>query len=118
MLDKLSKKILKHMIAGAESPSEKLYNFGDDLQNMALNLSSDSETVRAAIRFLEQNEYLKFARTSSGNTIGFYLDHKGLHWKEFRRGELWKYIRDKWIDFFALLVATSALVMSILSLLK
>lgn len=117
MLDKLSRKILKKMNSD-KTPSEKIYSLGEGLEKMSGELKSDTGTVRAAIRFLEQNEYLKFARTSGGNTIGFYLDHKGLHWKEFRRGELRKYIRDKWIDFFALLVATSALVMSILSLLN
>ncbi len=116
MLDKLSRAILKQMNS-AENPSKKPYDFGDDLHEMAEKLKKDSEIVRAAIRFLEQNEYIKFIRTDTGRVLGFHLDHKGLHWKEFRRGELWKYIRDKWIDFFALLVATAALVMSTVSLL-
>ena len=122
MLDKTSKNILKYMKSHAENSSEKYYNFGDDLEEMAKDLSSDGATIRASIRFLEEHGYIKYrhVHTHTGNSMvtHFFLDHKGLHWKEFRKQEVIKYFEDKWIDFFALLVATAALIVSVLTWLQ
>lgn len=83
MLDKLSKKILKYMQTASTNPSESYYDFDDDLDDIAASVSSDSESVRAAIRFLKDREYIKYGYTQSGRLYCFYLDHKGLHQKEF-----------------------------------
>lgn len=88
MLDRLSKKVLYYMQTDTENPSEAYYNFEDDLDELAKEIGSDSESVRAAIRYLKRNEYIEFGRTDSGRAVRFYLDHKGLHRKEF-----------SWIEF-------------------
>lgn len=118
MLDRLSKKILYYMQTSSENPSDAYYDFDEDLDEIAERIASDSESVRAAVRYLEENEYIKFGHTSSGYTTCFYLDHRGLHWKEFRKQEIIKYLEDKWIDFFALVVAFAALVISVLTWLQ
>lgn len=116
-MDRTSKKLLKYL--SQESPSEKReFDFTDDLAEIACAIHSDVETVRAAVRYLEAIGYLKFLSTPKGHTTGFYLDHKGLHWKEFRRQEILHYIEDKWIDFFSLLAAVAALVISLIALLS
>lgn len=117
MLDKLSKKILIYLNS-FEMPSEIFYDFSDDLEKLAKETSSDSETVRASVRYLHENGYIRYAVTQSGNPLQFYLDHKGLHWKEFRRQEIIEYLEDKWIDFFALVISFTALVISVAALLK
>ena len=83
MLDKLSKEILKYMQTASSHPSDTYYNFDDDLDTIATSVSSDSESVRAAVRFLHEQEYIKYGHTQSGKVYRFYLDHKGLHQKEF-----------------------------------
>lgn len=102
MLDKLSKKILYYMRTDTENPSETYYDFGDDLDEMAEKISSDSESVRAAIRYLEKNEYIKFGYTDSEYAIRFYLDHKGLHRKEL----LWI----EFLEFFQKSILTPIIV--------
>ncbi len=83
MLDKLSKKILNHMKTASSHPSDTYYDFDDDLDAIAKAVSSDSESVRAAVRFLNDQGYIKYGYTTSGTVYRFYLDHKGLHSYEF-----------------------------------
>lgn len=113
MLDRLSRKILKYMNKASEKPSECYYTFDDGIDRMAAALNSDSETIRADVRYLEEQGYIKYGRSQSGMVINFYLDHKGLHWEEFRREEIIKYLEEKWIDFLAMLLALAALVISL-----
>lgn len=117
LLDRLSREILNYMLTSSETPSETYYDFDEDLSKMAEALSSDDETVLAAVRYLEQNGYLKYG--CAGNIpIRFYLDHKGLHWKYFRRREILDYIADKWPDFIAVVISMLSLVISVLALLQ
>ena len=85
MLDKLSKRILKHMQTASSHPSDTYYDFDDDLDAIAAAVSSSSESVRAAVRFLNEQGYIKYGYTQSGTLYCFYLDHKGLHQKELDR---------------------------------
>lgn len=117
MLDKLSKKIVQHMNT-AESPSDTYYDFMDDLDEIAENTHSDSESVRAAVRYLEEQGYIKYSYTQNGIAFQFYLDHKGLHWKYFRRKEILDYIAEKWPDFIAVAISMVSLLISIASLTK
>lgn len=82
MLDNLSKKILKYMQA-VPHPSETYYDFDDDLNEIAEAISSDKESVRAAVRFLNDEGYIKYGYTQKGRIYNFYLDHKGLRYSEF-----------------------------------
>lgn len=115
MIDRLSRKILKYMNTNSQHPSEAYYDFEEDVERISSALGSDSETIRASIRYLEKSEYIKFGLTQSGTVINFYLDHKGLHWKEFRRAEIIKYLEEKWIDFLAMLLALAALIISLVT---
>lgn len=116
-MDRLSKQILLHLNSCCANPSEQVYDFWDDLDSIASKLNTDSETLRAAVRYLETGKYLKFSYASDGKlAMSFYLDHKGLHWKEFRREEILRYLQDKWIDCFSLLVSFAALVISTIAL--
>ena len=82
MLDNLSKKILKYM-QSAPHPSETYYDFNDDLNGIAEAISSDKESVRAAVRFLNDKGYIKYGCTQKGQIYNFYLDHEGLRYSEF-----------------------------------
>lgn len=84
MLDDLSKRILKYMKTDSDNHSQKNYDFDADLEKMAQAVSAEKEAVRAAVRYLEENGYIKYLRTNSGYNIAFYLDHKGLHYDELR----------------------------------
>ena len=117
-MDRICKKIIDFMSTDSDTPSETYYDFGEDLEKIATQINSDSETVRAALRYLEAENYIRFACTDNGIAIYFYLDHKGLHWKEFRAKELLNYVGEKWIDFFSLLISAVALIISLVALLS
>lgn len=93
MLDKLCKTILQHMNAQPQ-PSDTYYNFGEDLDEIAEAIASDSESVRSAVRYLREQGFIKFAYYNNSDVAArFYLDHKGLHYEEFKRleaKERWK----------------------------
>lgn len=102
------KSVLKYMNA-QKNPSSHMYNFDSDLVQIASVVNSDKEAVRHCIRRLEKYEYVAWVPNQHGKTVRFSLDHKGLHWKEYRRKEIFQYLADKWIDCLALLVALTSL---------
>lgn len=113
-MDNLSKKILEYMNKKDNSSSTR-YSFSDDLEKMATELSVDTEVLRSAIRYLRENQYITYIYSGS-NPYWFMLDHKGFHWEEFRREEIIDYLKDNWIEFFAMLAACASLVLSIIAL--
>lgn len=117
-MDRICKKIIAYMSTDSDTSSEAYYDFGEDLDKMAEQINSDSETIRAALRYLEEEKYIRFAYSKNGAALYFYLDHKGLHWREFRAKENLNYIKEKWIDFFSLVISVFALIISILALLS
>lgn len=94
MLDKLSRQILDYMTSEKNKHNTDFFDFDEDLDKMASALNSDSETIRAAIRYLEDNNFVKYAYSNPGHyVLRFYLDHNGLHYKEFahlENRERWK----------------------------
>lgn len=92
MLDKLSREILKHMNS-ASQPSDTYYDFDEDLDAIASAVSTDSESARAAVRYLQEQGYIKYAYYNNSDMVSrFCLDHKGLHYMEFSwitRKEFW-----------------------------
>ncbi|WP_352416107.1 hypothetical protein [Oscillibacter ruminantium] len=99
-------KILNYMNESSEIPSQTRYDFDGDIDRIAKSVSSDAESVRAAVRDLESNGFIKFSRAGSV-TLDFYLDHKGMHHKEMRMLES----RERWkerIIGFALGVITAS----------
>lgn len=96
-----------------------LCNFSID--DLSKNIEIPVEDVRAAVRYLESENYLEYQTISSKSgklNIGFHLSHKGLSWKYFRRKEILDYIADKWVDFFAALIALLSLIISIIALMR
>lgn len=113
MLDDLSKKILKFMQTDSEAPSQRYYDFDDDLDKMAAALSSDTESVRASVRYLEENGYIKYQHTTSGHVIRFYLDHKGLHSSEFNRIEFIAFLKKSVLTPIIVAALTSILTVNL-----
>lgn len=112
-MDRLSKRLLIHMNSRCKNPSEQYYNFWEDLDSMTQTLRTGSETLRADIRYLESMGFLKYGYLNEGDqAVYFYLDHKGLHWREFRKEEILRYLQDKWIDCLSLQISIAALVIS------
>lgn len=117
-MDKNSKKLLNYLIAAGGC--KKVIDFQEGLDSLAAKFNMDSEDLKALVRYLNSLGYLEYMymRLSSGDkkARGFYLSHKGLNWKHFQREELIKYLKDKWIDFFAFLLSFAALIVSIIAL--
>lgn len=82
MIDKLSRSIVKYMQTSTDTPSKTVYNFSDDLDQIAEALSTDSESIRLAITYLESKNYVEI------NSFVFYLSHRGIHASEIA-----------WLDF-------------------
>ena len=112
-MDKLSKRVLEYLNSRPEDPSSAFYSFGEDLDDIAKDLSVDTEDLRGAIRHLKKYEYIQ-----NNGEHWFSLDHKGRHWKEFRWEERLNYLKDNWIDFFAMLASISSLILSLIALLR
>lgn len=106
-MDKLSSKVLDYMQSHTDHPSSTYYDFRGSIEKIAEALSSDSESVRAAVRFLADNGFVKYAYSGDA-AMYFYLDHKGLHSREFRQLEA----RERWLERlygFLIGVATSVI---------
>jgi len=117
MLDPLSKKILRYMCA-QPNPSKRTYNFATDLDNVAKAIGVDNEIVRAAVRYLTDREYIQYMKDQKGRNIAFYLDYKGLQWKEFRGQERLIYALEKWPEIFAVVVSVLSFITSVVALCK
>lgn len=83
MLDRLSKRVLKNMNS-QPNPGQKKYFFEPDMADLAKTISVDTEILRSAIRYLEEQKYIAFFINQHGRNLGFYLDHKGLHLERIR----------------------------------
>lgn len=118
-VDKTCKKILDKMISEGKG-TEYICTWGDELASFAASIGVPTEDVRAAVRYLKETGYLEFQMYHSSNgsshSRGFFLSHRGLNWRYFRRKEVLDYIADKWVDFFAALIALLSLVISIAAL--
>lgn len=107
MLDKTSKKFLKYL---SQQPDYSVEYYDDAFPPQWI----DEESAYALIRHLNQSGYVEIIKTTSDISMGVRLSHQGLHHKEFSIHRFLCYAADKWIDLLALLVATVALILSIL----
>lgn len=82
MIDKLSKKVLKHLQKESNYSCDYFFSFYEDFEAMAKKLSVNEEDLRAAIRFLVSEEYVNYIYCGD-NPANFQLDHKGAHKWEF-----------------------------------
>lgn len=103
MLDRLSRKIVLYMQTKPEMPSETVYDFYDDLDQIAEELSTDSESVRLAITYLESKGYIDIEGTI------FFLSHRGLHSKEIALLDLLEFLRNSILVPIAVAFITSVL---------
>lgn len=111
MLDRKSRKFLKDL---KKTPEGKLkWN----LLDFPEGYGSPAEFV-AMLNYLEDNGYVTVLRDNNMNSRGARLAHKGYKLRDFRRKEFLKYIAEKWVDFFAMLMAAGSLVVSIIALLS
>lgn len=111
MLDRKSCKFLKDLKKTPEGklswkPLEFPKNYGGKTEFTAM------------LDYLEDNGYVTALRDNNMNSRGARLAHKGYKLREFRRKEFLKYIAEKWVDFFAMLMAAGSLVVSIIALLS
>lgn len=89
-----------------------------DQEDRPKSLENDDDFF-ALIRYLEEKGYVEIITSAnSGAHLGVCLSHKGRNRKEFAMQEVLRYLGEKWIDFFALLTALGALVLSIVALLR
>lgn len=114
-MDKTSRKILKYLRA---KDTEFTCDFNDGLDFLSAEIHVPTDTARAAIRWLKEQGYLEYIKYTSGGIAAFHLSHMGRHLAYFTRKALLKYIADKWIDFFALLISIGALTLSLIALLR
>lgn len=114
-MDKNSKMVLNYLIKNGGC--EKAVFFSSDLDDMAEDLQVDSEDLRANVRFLHEIGYIDYQKFSgTDRNAAFALSHKGLHWKYFRRQEIIRYLEDKWIDLFAMLLSLISLILSVIAI--
>lgn len=115
MLDRFSKKFLRHLNS-AKSPDSTMYDFLE-LEELSQPLCCTPNEIKLNAEYLKDLGYIKYIPNQHGKPAAFMLSHKGLHWKEFRRQEILKYLKDKWIDFFSLVVSFIAVTLSLIALL-
>lgn len=84
----------------------------DDSDGYPDSLGDESQFF-ALVRYLEKLGYIEIIKSNMGNPMGVRLSYKGIKRKAFRCQEMLRYIEEKWIDFFALLVSVAALITSI-----
>lgn len=117
MLDRDARKMLKYISSEQNIPGGCIW-FEPFYEKYGEYSKLSEQKIMACMRFLESQGYIKYSYTSSGTKVGFELEHKGLHYKFFFWQEIRKYIAEKWIDFFALLISVAALVISLVALLS
>lgn len=129
-MDKSCKSVIKYFLSHGDTAkcfynSEYVYQTKKQscfsFQSLAEYLGLDEESLHKCIRYMEESGWIEYQNMRTSNRsirIGFFLSHKGKNYKYFRRQEVKKYIAEKWIDFFSLLLSVAALIISIISLLQ
>lgn len=104
MLDKTSKKVIEFL----QSQYDAQFLYTDDLPTGFM----DESEFFAAVRYLEKKELVEIIKNQNGKHIGVCLSHEALHYKEFARADIVRYVLDNWIDFIALIASIIAVVVS------
>ncbi len=108
MLDKTSIKVIEYIRCFKDATWH--YN-----QGYHFDLPYDEFIL--CLYYLQEQNYIVLEQVSGG-IVSAALTHKGLHAKEFNMISLKRYALDKWIDFLTAVIALSALVISIIALLR
>ncbi len=112
MLTKNCKSILNAILSLDQNDWYKAYSV-NDLTQLA-SLSTDE--IYSAVTALEENgmiqvQYLSF-RGCSSVIDSVRLTEQGIHYKDQEKENRLNYLKDKWIDFLALIIALIALLKS------
>ncbi|WP_066454476.1 hypothetical protein [Anaerotruncus rubiinfantis] len=106
-MDKTSKRVLRFL----ENQENKFWHFGNGIPD-----EFEEQTFILAIKFLESREYVEIERTDLGAPRVVRLSHFGVNRKRYKIEDFLRYVRDKWIDFLALIIAISAFIQSCIAL--
>lgn len=113
-MDKNSKLLLNYLIENGGCRKSVYFN---DFEDFSASLNMNEDDLLANIRFLHESGYLDYQKyANSDRNAAFSLSYKGLHWKYFRRQDIIRYLEDKWIDFFAMLMSLVSIVLSIIAI--
>lgn len=91
-------------------------SYGYSTEYIAHLAGLDEEDIIRIAKHLESEGYLESREYDLHIGAVFYhyfLTEKGKSYKLIARNQTWEYIKDKWIDFFALIVAIIALIIAI-----
>lgn len=91
-------------------------SYGYSISDIACLVDLKEEDVIRLAKHLELEGYLeprKYDLHTGSVFYHYFLTEKGKSYKLIARRQTWDYIKDKWIDFFALIVAIIALVIAI-----
>ena len=115
MLYSKNKKIIK--IIRKQEP--KLQNYFYDREDIWEIVQSNKRLKIGASEFNSTIETLikeDFIRYANNSNTAFALCDKGRYYYEYCFRMFRKYVKDKWIDFFSLLLSVISLVVSIISI--
>ena len=115
-MDKTSRKIMKYLSKQKQGTSF-IRDYEEGIETLAKEISASEEDISEAIKYLDKREIVEIIHYSSGPAYGFHLSHIGANWKYFRWIAFVNYLKEKWIDFFALLASVAAIIISVISLL-
>lgn len=106
MIFKKEKQLLKIIKNQLPKLPNNFYDY-DDIFRLS-NMEPDEYLI--CLRNLEKEEIISFG---DENHTAFRLESNGLYFKEYQMNRLIQYVMDKLVDFFALVVAIIALIISI-----
>lgn len=88
ILDRTCRNILKQMAFTESDQATRLYNWYEDIEELAKSINQPVGKTHAAIRFLHELGYIAYGKNKRGVVRCFYLDHKGRMYKHFQRRNL------------------------------
>lgn len=112
MLSKNCRSILDAVLSLDQNDWYKAYSVNDLTQLTSLS----TDEICSAVTALEENGMLQvhyFSFRSCSSVIdSVRLTEQGIHYKDLEKENRLNYLKDKWIDFFALIIALIALLKS------
>lgn len=100
----------KQLLNIIKKQSPRLPNNFYDLEDIFLLSGMDIEEYLICLRNLAKEDIISFGDRSQ---TAFRLESNGLYFNEYQKQKLIHYVTDKLVDFFALIVAIIALIISI-----